>query len=654
MAPGERTMKKEMTVRWRSEEAERVIDELEQENAQLKQELEAKVTDGGTEGETRSSGGKRKRATDPVDELQRASLHLASGNDRAQRLQIAIWSYEDTLAEELEAETKNTLAELEAETEKAVDACTDAIRVANASVNNTISKGLTPLINGLHDDQVQSYQAPMGRLGPEALKVATAGGDWARLDRFQNFRPIPVLDQSHGAGEDPIHIQYKQPFQSLTENQEGCIDQAHVHAQVEEVAAKKSPASPVVVDLTSTLQDPVFGHLPSENERIKELEQENAQLKKEEISNRRCLEEAQGVIDELEKENAQLKEEERSSWWCLDEAQRLVNKLAKEKERIKALEQENAQLKQELAAKVTDATEGETSSGGKRRRTTEGSEKARIPELPTEIWTKIAAKIGKNDVMAFALTSKQLREAQQQAGRKLVTRLHWERLIGSHQITPILCANFSRDWCAWWSRRFNMTETAPECMNRVIRISAYCGYLDVLVTYWSDIPKEKKSLLMDKWTCAAAAEGGHLVTLQWLRSQGRAWNEGTCNAAAWNGHLEVLQWARIQGCPWSADTSLIAAGRGHLEVLQFLLDNECPRHVIICDFAARSGHLSVLKYLRQMGCRWNANTTLWAARGGHLEVLQWLRFEGCPWIKEACRREGKPNIVRWIDKLRAL
>ena len=299
MAPGERTMKKEMTVRWRSEEAERVIDELEQENAQLKQELEAKVTDGGTEGETRSSGGKRKRATDPVDELQRASLHLASGIDRAQRLQIAIWSYEDTLAEELEAETKNTLAELEAETEKAVDACTDAIRVANASVNNTISKGLTPLINGLHDDQVQSYQAPMGRLGPEALKVATAGGDWARLDRFQNFRPIPVLDQSHGAGEDPIHIQYKQPFQSLTENQEGCIDQAHVHAQVEEVAAKKSPASPVVVDLTSTLQDPVFGHLPSENERIKELEQEIAQLKKEEISNRRCLEEARQVINDL-------------------------------------------------------------------------------------------------------------------------------------------------------------------------------------------------------------------------------------------------------------------------------------------------------------------------------------------------------------------
>merc|ERR1712010_167981 len=153
--------------------------------------------------------------------------------------------------------------------------------------------------------------------------------------------------------------------------------------------------------------------------------------------------------------------------------------------------------------------------------------------------------------MAFALTSKQLREAQQQAGRKLVTRLHWERLIGIHQITPILCANFSRDWCAWWSRRFNMTETMPECMNRVIRIAASFGYLDVLKTYWSDIPEDKMPLLMNAKTCARAALGGHLETLQWLRSQGCPWNVDTCAWAAAHGHLKCLQWARSEGCPWS-------------------------------------------------------------------------------------------------------
>ncbi|UPR03591.1 hypothetical protein HOP50_13g69210 [Chloropicon primus] len=116
--------------------------------------------------------------------------------------------------------------------------------------------------------------------------------------------------------------------------------------------------------------------------------------------------------------------------------------------------------------------------------------------------------------MAFALTSKQLREAQQQAGRKLVTRLCY--MEDGIQV----CENFSRDWCAWWSRRFNMTETAPACMNIIILVPASSGYLDVLKTYWSDIPENKKPLLMDRWTCAWASDSGHLEILQWLRSQG--------------------------------------------------------------------------------------------------------------------------------------
>ena len=43
-------------------------------------------------------------------------------------------------------------------------------------------------------------------------------------------------------------------------------------------------------------------------------------------------------------------------------------------------------------------------------------------KLPTEVWAIIAKKLDKNDVCSFALVSKQLREAQVLAGRKLVTR----------------------------------------------------------------------------------------------------------------------------------------------------------------------------------------------------------------------------------------
>jgi len=48
--------------------------------------------------------------------------------------------------------------------------------------------------------------------------------------------------------------------------------------------------------------------------------------------------------------------------------------------------------------------------------------------------------------------------------------------------------------------------------------------------------------------CAAAAQGGHLEVLKWLRDNGCPWGAKTCTCAAVEGHLEVLKWAREQGC----------------------------------------------------------------------------------------------------------
>ena len=59
---------------------------------------------------------------------------------------------------------------------------------------------------------------------------------------------------------------------------------------------------------------------------------------------------------------------------------------------------------------------------------------------------------------------------------------------------------------------------------------------------------------LDESTCAAAARGGHLEVLKWLRSQDDPcpWDEETCYCAALGGHLEVLHWLRSQEdpCPW--------------------------------------------------------------------------------------------------------
>ena len=100
-------------------------------------------------------------------------------------------------------------------------------------------------------------------------------------------------------------------------------------------------------------------------------------------------------------------------------------------------------------------------------------------------------------------------------------------------------------------KRFNTIETEDEYMKSVIKVAVCHGYLDVLKTYWSDVPEDKIPLLMDAQTSEWAAMRGHLEVLKWLRSEGCPWDEGACLCAAAGGHLEVLKWLRSEGCPWN-------------------------------------------------------------------------------------------------------
>src|SRR5690606_3822841 len=94
-----------------------------------------------------------------------------------------------------------------------------------------------------------------------------------------------------------------------------------------------------------------------------------------------------------------------------------------------------------------------------------------------------------------------------------------------------------------------------------------------------------------KDACEAAARGGHLAVLQWLREQKCRWSTSTCESAAESGHLAVLQWAHERGCPLGDAAA----------------------------YAARGGHLHVLQWLRSQGCEWDSWVTLGAARAGHRE-----------------------------------
>jgi len=78
----------------------------------------------------------------------------------------------------------------------------------------------------------------------------------------------------------------------------------------------------------------------------------------------------------------------------------------------------------------------------------------------------------------------------------------------------------------------------------------------------------------DSDTCSAAAEGGHLSTLQWARENGFEWDSDTCLAAARGGHLSALQWARENGCYWDKRTLLREAQNcGNPDAVSYIIDD---------------------------------------------------------------------------------
>ena len=191
--------------------------------------------------------------------------------------------------------------------------------------------------------------------------------------------------------------------------------------------------------------------------------------------------------------------------------------------KVKALRQENERLRKENEelreerAKPREENEGLKLKIAKVEAGCQApQEKDKEVKLPTELWAIIAGKLDKNDVCSFALVSKQLREAQVLAGRKLVTRPLRKNESGFSNVN----SSFTEGWCAYWSRKFNVHHTDPELIKRVLCVAAWYGYLQVFEKYWSQGPQEKLSQLWDEETCNWAAFGGHLKVVKWLRAKG--------------------------------------------------------------------------------------------------------------------------------------
>jgi len=127
--------------------------------------------------------------------------------------------------------------------------------------------------------------------------------------------------------------------------------------------------------------------------------------------------------------------------------------------------------------------------------------------------------------------------------------------------------------------------------------------------------------------CTTAAKYGQLLTLQWLKANGYAWNFVTSIGAPHGGHPRILERARCDG---TCEPFNIAAIHGHLNILQWLRENGCDWNENTCATAAKYGHLHILQWARENGCPWDITTCGQAAINGHYHILYWAFENGMP------------------------
>jgi len=164
-------------------------------------------------------------------------------------------------------------------------------------------------------------------------------------------------------------------------------------------------------------------------------------------------------------------------------------------------------------------------------------------------------------------------------------------------------------------------KTSGRCpLELLYRAVAKGGQLKVMIAYDKHVQGQMQQLECQTWqlqqdakasvwdtdaACEAAACGGQLHVLQWLKPRARqSWQSARMSAAAASGgHLHVLQWLRAEGHPFDVNCFTQAAMGGHMKVLQWLDYNGCPRDRATANLcmenALAHGNTDVVRWLTQ-------------------------------------------------------
>jgi len=104
------------------------------------------------------------------------------------------------------------------------------------------------------------------------------------------------------------------------------------------------------------------------------------------------------------------------------------------------------------------------------------------------------------------------------------------------------------------------------------------GHIDVILWAISN------GCEMDKMDMLEACRRNARIVVEYaLKKKIVALDSSLCAAAACGGHINLLKWLRDQGCPWDESTILVAFERNRLDVLEWSLRNGCPIDGITSD-----------------------------------------------------------------------
>lgn len=276
--------------------------------------------------------------------------------------------------------------------------------------------------------------------------------------------------------------------------------------------------------------------------------------------------------------------------------------------------------------------------------TADESEHAVLLGLDDDLLRAIVEATPREDELACALVCRRLRDLNTRrplrtplcALARSAARLQWGLGLGA-PVGPELCAAVastgSVDDLQLVLSRASPDTSEPLLTQHVSYAAALGGHLGALRWLrWRECP-------MGKSTCRAAALGGHLHTLRVLREEfALPWGEGTVNAAAASGVVEVVDFAVASGCPFEEHACLLAARGGHLPILEYLRARSCPwepdRCASACAKGASAGVLSALARLLDRPHAHLLRSThamqLAAECIGYVQTMAWLHANGGP------------------------